>query len=623
MNLKEEVQKNPLTLLALYKITLEVAASMGLSLEGSLTRICELAGVNRTQVYERKKQIEDALAKTALIGPGHPVCLSAPVPTDEQEKGLRLQEQILRYRLDHPGALVLHASGRANYSDGFIRFILDLLDLWKGSLEQYCKEVDVPLQTLSYWRKKDLHQEYQAHQNRPCSSIPSWASDVSRQIAEDYSTWEGKLRDFLKYEAARLHMAPTPIRRILIIFGLLPVRSAKGPRYRGTLQRCLPGSILVTDGKTVTAQCTGSGEVLQYNWQGIVDQATSCHTAVVVTDTESAKAVREAFDASCKFLGHPPQALVHDNKPIHDDRQLRAHIEAKTHMISATPARGENKADIEGEFGKFEQAVGTIFLDDSSDASLKKTAVREALRAYTSGINHAGRLEFGGKSRQAVLRETIPDPEKDRKFIEQLHADHTPKQRVDVLPTHLASRALLDEGFTRFGITDLDPKGETREWLARRYTPEAIGQGLAIFGTERGKGRLRSKTAHRYLVKVILNCQHEIDLRRQEELLREYAMIERPVLLQELEAEYEILATECDGASPARDLAFCLSDNAVFGGLILQRAFWEDKLKTLLENQRDRFSSVCRHVRRLFEATWENRFVLTSKLVAWEYQLAR
>jgi hypothetical protein len=124
-------------------------------------------------------------------------------------------------------------------------------------------------------------------------------------------------------------------------------------------------------------------------------------------------------------------------------------------------------------------------------------------------------------------------------------------------------------------------------------------------------------------VKVIQNCQNEIDLRRQEELLREYAKVERPVWLQELEAEYEILATECIGVSLEKDLAFHLSDNAVFGGLILQRAFWENKLKTLLEKQRDRFTSVCRHVRRLYEATWENRFALLSKLVAWEYQLTQ
>lgn len=622
MSLKEDCKNNKLTLLAMHKFIQTSATDLGFSLEGSLTKICERNGINRTQVYERKKQIENALAGTVLPGPGHPLCSKAFEPFQEQEKGWLLREQVLSYRLDHPGALVIHASGRVTYSDGFIRFILDLLDQWDGDFEQYCEHVNIPLQTLRGWIKKDRVKEYEAHMGRPCASVPREASNDVRQIVEDYSAWEGSLRDFFKYECARLHLGPTPVRRVLMIFGLLPVRSAKAPRYRGSLQRCLPGSVLVTDGKTVTAIGTGTGEVSQYNWQGIVDQATTCHTAVVITDTESAEAVREAFDESCTFLGQTPQALVHDNKPIHDDRQLREHIEKTTVMIPATPARGENKADMEGEFGKFEQAVGTIFLDDSSEEALKKTAVHEVIRAYTAGINHAGRAQFDGKSREAVLRETIPDRELNRKFIEQLHADHTQKQRVDVLPTQLASRVLLDEGFERFGITDLDPKGKIRVWLAGLYTPTAIRQGLAIFGTEREKGRLRNKTAHRYLVKVIQNCQNEIDLRRQEELLHEYAKIERDVWLQDLESEFKSLTDECVTGAAKQDLAFILSEKAVFGGLALQRAFWEDKLKELLKKQRDRFTSVCRHVRRLYEATCENQFALISKLVAWEYQLS-
>ncbi|MCP4623332.1 MAG: hypothetical protein GY850_07335, partial [bacterium] len=55
-----------------------------------------------------------------------------------------------------------------------------------------------------------------------------------------------------------------------------------------------------------------------------------------------------------------------------------------------------------------------------------------------------------------------------------------------------ASRIILDEGFRRLGIEDMDPAGKTRQWLAERYTPEAIRYGLAIFGTERNKGRLRN-----------------------------------------------------------------------------------------------------------------------------------
>jgi len=78
---------------------------------------------------------------------------------------------------------------------------------------------------------------------------------------------------------------------------------------------------------------------------------------------------------------------------------------------------------------------------------------------------------------------------------------------------------------------------------------------------------------------------------------------------------------ECNGNTPENDLAFHLSDNAVFGGLPLQRAFWENKLQLVLAKSREKISAVCRHVRRLFEASLENRFTLINKLVAWKYQL--
>lgn len=620
MNLIENCQNSKLTLIAMNKFVQQCAADTQLDLSGPLSVACEQAGVNRSQVYERQKQIKEVLKQATLPGPGHP---ARPAIGNfiRMEKGICLHMQILQYRVDHPSALISHKE-YTTYSNGFIRFILDLADQWEDSLELFCQHAHLPYQTVRSWRKKDLDQPYRPHSIRQYLPVDD-AGEDARRIAEDYSNWEGSLRDFLKYEARRMNLAPAAIRRVLVIFCMLPAKSAKHPRYRGATRQCQPGNVLVTDGKTVDVVCTASRQLNSYNWQGIVDQATTCHTAVIVNNIESASGVREAFDDSCNFIGRAPRALVHDNKPIHDEAQLRKHIEKTTLMIPTTANRGQNKACIEGEFGKFEQTVGAIVLDDSSEQALKQSAVHEVLRAYTAGINHAGRAEFDGQSRQQVLRQACPDPDKDQQFIEQLHADHTAKRRTDALSSRLASLALLNDGFSRFAIADLDPKGEVRQWIASRYTLEAIRHGLAIFGTEYNKGRLRNKTAHRYLVKVIQNCQDEIDLRLQEELLREYAGVERSFWIKQLEADHQLLVSECDHSSPETDLLLRLSDNAVFGGLILQRAFWEKKLKKLIEKHRDRFAAVCNHVRRLFEAKWEHRFALISKLINWEYQLAQ
>ena len=137
MNLKENCLNNKLILIAMNKFVQEAAAGL-VSLEGSLATVCEQAQVNRTQVYERKKQIEDALETTGLALPGHPAPASRPTSEPAlSEEGWRIRESVLRYRLNHPGALVLRERGYTTYSDDFIRYMLDLGDEWEGFLERF------------------------------------------------------------------------------------------------------------------------------------------------------------------------------------------------------------------------------------------------------------------------------------------------------------------------------------------------------------------------------------------------------------------------------------------------------------------------------------------------------
>lgn len=608
-------------MIALHLLTRDHAEKAGLFLEGTVSDICKQAGVNRTQVYEKKAQLTKAFEKVDLPEPGRSPIKLDPA-SDQDSVGWVLQVTVFKYRLNNPGAFVRHPGGRTGYSPGFRRIILDLFDDWTGPQERFCSLVEVPYPTLETWKTRDSNQPYEPVAARPVPELCTEANDVARMIIEDYAVWQGSLRDFLHHEPGRVNLPPNQIRRVLKISKMIASKNRKSPRYRGSTQRVQPGTILVTDGKKVTVNLTSSKETRGYNWQAMVDQTTACHTAAVVTETENAKGVLQAYEESIRFIGRKPEAMVHDNKPIHEDRLLRETIEPETTMIPATPRRPENKAVIEGEFGKFEQAVGHIDLDDSNTESMTKSAIEEIIRAYTAGINHAGRYEFQGLSRLQVLRQACPDPEKDRAFLKNLKGRHDAYKKPDQLPTMDVARRILDEGFIDFELCPLDPKGSLRTWLSSRYTPEAIRQGLAIFATQRAKGRLHSDTAHRYLVKVIQNCQDEIDLRDQEDQLRKYAEIEKKGLLGELNREYDLLKAECEGRSgPLNDLAFQLSEKAVFGSMILQRSFWEAKLKKLLMERKDRIASVIRHVRRLFEAHWNDRFQLINHLISWNIGL--
>ena len=69
MNIIEDLRNHKLTVIAMNKIIQESADCQNLDLGGSLLNICEKAEVNRTQVYERKKQLEKIMEDLELVSP--------------------------------------------------------------------------------------------------------------------------------------------------------------------------------------------------------------------------------------------------------------------------------------------------------------------------------------------------------------------------------------------------------------------------------------------------------------------------------------------------------------------------------------------------------------------------
>ncbi len=153
----------------------------------------------------------------------------------------------------------------------------------RGHWTSSASGTEIPPPTLMSWQRRDRSQAYTAPPGRVVPPLADSATTECRTLVEDYARWEGSLRDFLHYEAQRLRLAPHAIRRVLAITGMIASKPHRAPRYRGSTERQRPGDILVTDGKALQVVSAASGEISHYNWQGIVDQATACHTAVVIT----------------------------------------------------------------------------------------------------------------------------------------------------------------------------------------------------------------------------------------------------------------------------------------------------------------------------------------------------
>ncbi len=86
MNLQKNLAQDKLTLIAMNALIQDYACEFPLSLDGSLSEQCTKARVNRTQVYEKKIQLERALVKIELASPGRPAHSQHQVSFEERKK---------------------------------------------------------------------------------------------------------------------------------------------------------------------------------------------------------------------------------------------------------------------------------------------------------------------------------------------------------------------------------------------------------------------------------------------------------------------------------------------------------------------------------------------------------
>jgi len=617
MNVPHEVLEHKTLMIALLACADGAAQELGLEPGMSVAAMARVLEANRTSVYEQKIRLVSALTDLAATGPGRPPAASdAHEPCDCPEPALTVR--VLEFRVRHLDAVVEHAN-RTSYSATFRRFILDELDRWHGSTARFAEASRVPADTLKDWVDADRAGLASSPPAKPHPEVPVDASETTRSIVADYEKWEGATKYFLRVAALRYGITTNQVAKVLRICGALAPRPRHPFRHRGSTVPLLPGSMLVTDGKTLDIELTGSGTRMRMNWQGMVDQTTGCDTAVVVTDEEDAVGVRRAFVDSLEFLGGvAPDGLLHDNKPCYQEAEFcNEVVQAGTILVPATLGRPENKAVLEGEFSLFEARVGTVRLDDTSTDTLVRSAVGEAVRAYTAATNAVPRIELGGMSRLEVVRSARPtfaQQAADRAFIRRLKARHERQRSSNWREKiKLASRRLLDHVFASLELEGLDAEGNLREYLSI-YEPAAIRQAAVIVSGCLDRGELQRAYAHRYLTKVIQSKQVELDLWRQESELLELCRLEAQDWVSQEQAEYDELRRECEPDA----LACALAERAAPGGLPVEGAFWTEKLLQLLECAQHLVEHVRRFLIRLYEAPPERRLSLIDRICALE-----
>ncbi|MGH7493091.1 MAG: hypothetical protein ACREOO_11925 [bacterium] len=596
------------------------AKELSLNLNAPMKAIAEQLDVNRTYVYEAQDRLTAHLMSLLETGPGRPAHVNVPPPVRSRNDQLTID--VLRYRAEHPGAVVEHATHK-NYSDAFKYFILNRYDqeCEVSTQEEFASAAEIALDTLRTWLAQDRAPLLPENAvPKPKAIIPVDATEIVRAIVQRFEAWEGSTRDFMSHTAKELGLRANQIKRVLCIVGMLSLPKRRTYRYRGSTVQLAPGTMLVTDGKEISIHLTSSQEHRKLNWQAMIDQNTGTDVGFAITPNENADGIKRALDAALSCMGgQAPAAILCDNKPCYDDAALQQKIKPICDVIKATPGRPENKAIGEGSFSLFEQRVGKICLNDSSKPALIQSAVHEIIRTYTATTNHVPRAEFDGKSRAQVLLEYVSDPRqqaKDQAFLKRLKTQHQRPFSRCAQPDP-RSRELLDEAFTRFGLLPKDSSGNLRAFLSE-FEPAAIKAASAIFRARQERGKIKTPWAHRYLVKLIRNLQEELDLQRCEEELLHLSRAHAQHWTREQERLYDLLHGEI---TEVKDLSCRVAEKAAEGEVPVAAAFWREKLRALLSNAKELIPAVRTHLRRMYWANFNLRLLLINELTELEYGL--
>ncbi len=618
MTLLPKLLQHKTLMLAVIYLARQIAETLEVRLDAPLAEICRAVGANRTSIYEQAQRLSGALEALADAPAGRPPASPVPPPADALTA---LTVAVLEYQISHPGARVEHA-GRTSYAPQFQRIILEHHDRFSGSIEAFAQATRIPPDTLRDWLRGD-RAALLAPQRKKRPPVPHDASQLTRRLVEEWMCWLGPTSAFIGHAAELFDLSHAQITKVLKILGIISARP-RLPTYRdrGSTERLSPGTMLVTDGKWITVELLESEQTLYFNWQGTVDQTTTCHTAVVVTDQEDAAAAGQAYEESVEFLaGVVPEALLHDNKPCYREAQLQRTLEdCGTDMIPATPGRPQNKAVLEGAFGRWQQRVGTLKLDDTNDETLLQSAVEEILRAYTAALNRVPRDEWDGRSRLQVLQQACPTLEqqqRDQAFLARLKARRRRQQRGR--EPNPETRKLLDHVFERFNLLANDPKASLRDYLAKYVQPEAIRRAAAILAPKLEQGTVERSSAHRYLAKVIQSQQDELDLERAAVELLELGQLQQQDWTHREQQHFEAL--RADYPEPL-DFACAVAERAAHGGIPLQGLFWTRQLLELLQQAKNLADAVKKLLIRLYEAPKQQRLVLLDQIIAQELALA-
>jgi len=592
---------------AVYLLAIELAA--GGAVPTTPAEAIELAGAGRSQAYSMLGRLRvgvETLARPA----GRPA-----EPKADNDKLLKLAKSVISFLKEHPGACSL-VGDRAVYHDDFRRFVLDqfapagpAVDV---AVQQVADAIDVPLGTLKEWLHAALTSSSSTdtadHDDAP--SLPRFTTtepQIATLLAE-YPNWNGTMSGFCEYARTELGLpfGRGFITTVLSAAGLHCPKPRNRPHMapwsRGSMVLGFPGMQWFGDGKQI--KIVVRNQTFTFNLEAFVDGGSGATVGAIITGTEDARAVVDAFrDGLNTVEGQVPMAVTLDNRPSNDAPEVEQALSC-TELLHATPERGQAKAPVEGTFGLFEQALPSpIVVHGDSDPDIAASIAEHVSRAFFRGRNGKPSSRLGGATPADSYMNASPTEEQveaAKQWILELRRREEVARNTRLRRTDPIRRELLRMELQRLGIDD--PKGKIALSLAG-YSMDAIATGIAIFEAKRQRGTLpQDCLPDRYLGGIIRNVEEREFLERMGRKLLELRLGVSDKQLAPLRAQ----ATDIDAAAhgPAeRTHEFGL--RALRADSAMEFRFWSSRaLDAISVVPPSELAALCARLRRMIAASF-------------------
>jgi hypothetical protein len=536
----------------------------------STKQVLVATGAGRSTAYKVKAAIEGFLP-VLLQPPGRPKA----VPVEPGHPGLlAIAKALLAFSNDHPGC-VSGTDARRRYSDGYRHLVLDLAEQHADlRLPDFADACNIPLPTLKDWLQGECPQVQPEPDLTRVPSPDPIPSQIQTLLAA-WAAWDGAFVPFCTYVNfdLRLPFKRTLIAHILEIHGARaphrrPGRSPDELALRGQFQTFFANAQWVGDGAQVKVQV--DDEIFTFNLELDVDAYSSALVGAVVTPTEDAAAVVQAFDDGVATTGGPPAALLLDNKPSNQSDIVRDGIDDDTLLIRSTPGRPQSKPQVEGGFGLFSQEAPPLILITGTREQVALQVFNLVFKTWARAVNHRPMASHGGQSRVNRHLDHIPTTEEiaaARTALKELLRRQELARQTLAARQDPVVRATLTEAFERFGFQD--PEGHQLTAIAR-YPLDAVVDAIATFGGKKSAGTLPPDVDARYLLGIAKNIAEKREgILIAEELLRLRLKVRDSILqpLQDRRSELEDQHTD-------ETLLVAFVDNALAADRRIDRYFW-------------------------------------------------